>query len=115
MLAGCAAGMVRERRYAGPLAGCGLGGTSTLTTLPGRAGTAGSFAFAPGDGSLILRGTMAGDGRLDGTLNTQPAGKPPHLLRLAGQAAQTTAELVYMTPSCKATGTLHRIMPTLMP
>ncbi len=96
-VAGCAAA---PRRFAGTLAGCGAPLTATLT----RAGDA--FAFAPGDGPLVLRGQVAADGTLSGSLNTQPPGKPAYMLAVAGRLAPGGATLTYTTPRCTATGEL---------
>jgi hypothetical protein len=101
LLGGCAGaaratGQPAGLRYAGTLRGCGSSQPASLS----RSGD--SFAFAPGDGALVLRGTLAADGSFSATLNTQPAGKPAYLLVVQGRADAGAATLRYSTPRCAA-------------
>jgi hypothetical protein len=106
-LAGCgAAKQAHEARYTGALPECGLA-AATLT----RQGEA--FAFAPGDGALVIRGAVAADGGFAGTLNTQPPGKPPFELSVHGRIAEETAMLDYATPRCHTHGSLARVHPPM--
>jgi len=108
-VAGCttvddAAAQPAEIRYAGTLSGCGQSNPATLTRIRG------AFAFAPSDGVLVLRGTVAADGSLSATLNTQPPTKPPFLLTVHGHATTEAATVSYTTPVCpEATATLTRV------
>jgi hypothetical protein len=106
-LGGCGGRVVHQDRYTGSLPGCGLA-AATLT----RAGD--QFAFAPGDGVLTIRGTIAPDGSIAGTLNTQPPDKPAFLLSLHGTIGAASATLDYATPRCHARGTLVRASPGLL-
>lgn len=109
MLAGCAAGASVQRRYTGTLAGCDGTMTGTLTRIGNE------FAFAPGNGSLLIRGTVAADGRLAGQLDTQPPGKPPYMLRVSGTAAEDAITVTYETPRCTARGRLSLRPVSLLP
>ncbi len=108
-LAGCGTGLSAQRRYVGTLAGCDGNGTATLTRIRNE------FAFAPNDGALLIRGTVAADGSLRGTLNTQPPGKPPYMLIVTGQATKDVVTVTYATPQCTAHGSLKLRPVTLMP
>lgn len=100
-LAGCAAATASTpMRYTGVLGGCG-GIPATFTRV------AGGFAFAPGDGSLVIRGPVAADGRFSGTLNTQPPGKPPFVLAVSGVASEQAATVSYVSPRCRADAALR--------
>ena len=109
VLAGCGAPLTLERRYTGTLAGCPAALPSTLTRKLA------AFAFAPGDGSLIIRGTLAPDGSFDASRNTQPPGKPPFLLRVQGTLDAAGADVTYTTPRCTATGHMTIIPVHLLP
>lgn len=98
-LAGCESPPA-ERRFAGALPGCG--GPATLTRQGDR------FAFAPGDGALVLRGPVAADGGFAAELNTQPPGKPAYPLRVSGVVSEESARVAYATPRCRAEATLPR-------
>ena len=114
LVAACATPLARQARYTGALAGCGAAQTSTLTRVAERGGN-GSFAFAPADGSLIVRGTVAPDGTLRGSLNTQPPGKPPFMLQVQGLAGTETADVTYITPTCRAEAHLRRVPTRILP
>ena len=91
-------------RFAGQLSGCGETTAATLTR------TADAVSFAPSDGVLVLRGTVAADGAFTARLNTQPPGKPPFLLTATGQVDAESATVSYVTPRCpQATATLKRM------
>ena len=90
-----------ETRFTGALDGCGV----TTATLIQRGAAA---QFVPGDGTLVLTGTVAADGTLSASLNTQPPGKPPYLLSVSGHLDAAAATLTYVTPRCTAHGTLRR-------
>jgi hypothetical protein len=107
LLAACGVPTSQQTRYTGPLAGCGLAGTATLTRIGD------SFAFAPADGVLVLRGQVAPNGSLSATLNTQPAGKPAYVLTVRGRLDDESAVLLYTTPRCAAAATLTRVHPGL--
>jgi hypothetical protein len=94
-------------RYTGALSGCGL----PAATLSLKAG---QFSFTPGDGALMIAGTVAPDGSFAGTLNTQPAGKPPFELHVSGRIAADQASVDYVTPRCRAAGNLDRVRPPLL-
>jgi hypothetical protein len=106
-LGGCGVRPAHEAAYTGALPGCGLA-AATLTRIGG------AFAFAPGDGALIVRGTVAPDGSYAGTLNTQPPGKSPFLLSLRGTIGEESAALDYTTPRCHAQATLARVHRSLL-
>jgi hypothetical protein len=97
-----------EQRFAGWLAGCGESSAATLTRIGD------SVAFAPADGVLVLRGTVAADGGFTARLNTQPPGKPAFLLTASGMLTADAAAVRYATPRCPlATATLARVRPSL--
>ena len=108
-LAGCGLPGSRQQRYAGTLAGCGGGLPATLVRVQD------TFAFTPGDGALLLRGTIAADGTLAATLDTQPPGKPPYELAVRGRIDAAAATLRYATPTCTASGTLAHVPEELLP
>ncbi len=105
-LAGCGAvaPAAPEARYAGALPDCG-GPAASLS----RRGDV--FAFAPGDGSLVIRGRVQGDGGFAGALNTQPPGKPAFVLTVRGRLTEDAATLRFATPRCHADATLARVHP----
>ena len=106
-LAVCAcAARAHEQRYTGALDGCGIS-TATLNRQGDEA------AFTPGDGVLVLRGTVGADGSLIATLNTQPAGKPPYMLKVQARFAGESAAVTYTTPKCTAQGSLALVHPGL--
>jgi hypothetical protein len=110
LVAGCAAlgaggRQPAEQRFTGQLIGCGGGATAATLTRTGDA-----IAFAPDDGVLVLRGTVAADGTFTARLNTQPAGKPAYLLTAAGQVGEDGATVSFAAPTCaRATATLTRV------
>ncbi len=108
-LSECGADISAQRRYTGSLAGCDGTMTATLTLIGNQ------FAFAPANGALVIRGTVAANGSLSGSLDTQPAGKPPYLLTVAGTAAREAVTLTYVTPRCTAQGTLALRPASLLP
>ncbi|MDA8253602.1 MAG: hypothetical protein M0Z28_31115 [Rhodospirillales bacterium] len=108
-LTGCGAALNAQQRYSGTLAGCGETMSATLT----RVGD--GFAFAAADQSLLLRGKIMPDGRFSGSLDTQPAGKPPYVLSVTGRFGAAAAELRYSTPRCTATGRLDLVPVRLLP
>jgi hypothetical protein len=110
-LAGCGGGSagaaVHEVRYTGALPGCGLA-TATLVRL------ADHFAFAPGDGVIVINGAVKPDGRFTATLNTQPPDKPPFLLTVQGRMEAEQVTMDYATPRCHAAATLSRVHPPFL-
>jgi hypothetical protein len=109
LLAGCSTALTQQTRYAGTLTGCGAPMPASLV----RNGAA--FAFAPGDGVLVIRGTVAPDGGVSGTLNTQPPGKPPFALSVRGRLDPAGAALTYATPRCQASGRLPAVAASILP
>jgi hypothetical protein len=109
MLGACGVPLARERRYTGRLDGCGLAGPSTLMRMPD------SFAFSPGDSSLIIRGAVAPDGSFAGSLNTQPQGRTPYVLSVQGRVTETAAAVTYATPTCRVSGSLAAVPVRLSP
>lgn len=109
LLGACGVPVTLQRRYVGTLTGCGAALPATLVRL--RDG----FAFSPGDSSLLLRGGIGADGTLAGSLNTQPPGKPPWLLAVAGKLTPTSASVTYTTPRCVAAGTLAVVKLRVLP
>ncbi len=105
-LAGCGKPAPHPLRYTGALPGCGL----AAATLARQAD---SFTFAPGDGVLTIAGKIAADGGFSGSFNTQPAGKPPFMLRVAGRIEAESATLDYTTPRCHAHATLTLVHPAM--
>src|SRR5206468_3137486 len=93
--------MSDQQRYTGTVNGCGAA-AATFTRVGGQ------FAFAPTDGVLILRGTVAADGAFAGSLNTQPPGKAPFVLAVSGKVDAETVALSYRTPQCQVAATLTR-------
>jgi hypothetical protein len=108
-LAGCGAPLSAQRRYGGTLSGCGAPLAATLMAQGG------GFAFAPGDGVLVIRGTVAADGTLQGRLNTAGPGRPPFVLSVSGRIVGAAATLSYATPRCTAQGTLALRPVRLLP
>ncbi len=104
----------RERRYVGIISDCGVNGHSTLTYVPIGHGE-GRFAFAPGDGALIIRGSVARGGEMAGNLNTQPAGKAPFILSVGGKIRKDSADVTYSTATCRAQGQFQLVPVTLGP
>lgn len=82
---------------------------STLTRLKDK------FAMSPGDGPLVVRGQVAADGSIAGTLNTQPPGKTPYLVTVTGHITPAAADVTYTTPRCTAHGTFTIRPVTLLP
>ncbi len=80
-----------------------------------HAGSGGDFAFAPGDGVLVIRGKVGPDGALEGNLNTQPAGKPAYVLGVTGRLSMHTATLTYVTPRCQYQATLTEVPVSALP
>lgn len=103
VLAGCGPHpLTYSERYAGRLSGCEDVPASLVRTGD-------SFSFAPGDGVLVIRGTVSPDGGIDAVLNTQPAGKPAFVLRVSGRLERTRAVLDYTTPRCAAHAVLSAV------
>jgi hypothetical protein len=109
LLAGCGSRVAEETRYRGTLAGCGAPMPASL--VAGR----GSFAFAPGEGVLVIRGSVGADGAFAGSLDTQPPGKPPFVLSVQGRLDPAAAEVAYATPRCQASGRLTAVPVSLLP
>jgi hypothetical protein len=109
LLAGCGAHLAEETRYRGTLAGCGAPMPASLIAK-GNA-----FVFAPGDGALVIKGEVGADGAFAGSLNTQPPGKPPFLLRVQGRLDPAAAEVAYATPRCQASGRLAAAPVSALP
>ena len=106
-LAGCGGQATpHPLRYTGALPGCGLA-AATLA----RQGD--SFTFTPGDGVLTIPGKIAADGGFSGSFNTQPPGKPPFVLSVAGRIDADLATLDYTTPRCRAHATLTVVHPPM--
>lgn len=106
----CSAQLSVEQRYVGTLSGCGAPQTATLVRR--RA----AFAFTPAtDSPLVVRGSVAKDGTIEGQLNTQPPGKPPYLLGVTGTLGPRQASVTYVTPRCTASGRLDLRPKTLLP
>jgi hypothetical protein len=99
--------MPPQQRFTGQMSGgqAGCEGPATLT----QAGN--EFVFTPGDGVLAVRGTVAGDGALNGQFNSQPPGKPSYVLTVRGRVGEESADLVYQTPRCRTALTLARAHP----
>lgn len=93
-------------RYTGALPGCGL----NAATLSRHGDT---IAFAPGDGVLVIQGSVAADNSFAGALNTQPPGKPPFVLTVHGMIGPETASVDYATPRCRSQTTLTRVHEAL--
>lgn len=107
-MGGCAAGgAAPEVHYTGALPGCALA-ASTLVRQGGQ------FAFAPGDGVLVIRGPVSPEGDFSGALNTQPPGKPAFWLSVSGTIGKETAVLDYATPRCQARATFMRVHRPLL-
>ncbi len=121
LASGCGAATPATVRYTGQSPACGRsegGGTTATLTRLGR-----GFAFAPYDGVLVVRGTVAPDGSLAGTLALRPmrAGAPGTKSPAAAQAISVTgriggeaATLAYAAPGCTTTLTLARAHPPLL-
>ena len=109
LLAGCTTALSEQTRYHGTLAGCGAPMPASLVRDKA------AFAFAPGDGVLVIKGTVAADGGVSGTLNTQPPGKPPFALSVRGRLDPAGAELTYATPRCQASGRLPAVAASILP
>jgi hypothetical protein len=108
-LAACSTKLTRERRYTGQLAGCALTGPSTLMRSDK------TFAFTPGDSSIIIRGPVGADNSFYGSLDTQPPGKPPYLLAVKGRFDAAGAAVSYSTPNCFVNGRLTLVKLNLLP
>ena len=107
-LAGCGGPAApHPLRYTGALAGCGLAAATLAQQGP-------AFTFTPGDGVLTIGGSIGADGSFQGTLNTQPAGKPAFVLQVRGRIAGESATVDYTTPRCHAHATLTLVHPALL-
>lgn len=60
-----------------------------------------AVSFIPGDGVLVIQGTIAADGSIGASLNTQPPGHPPFRLTLAAVLAGEHVTGTYLTPLCR--------------
>jgi len=109
LLAGCSTALSEQTRYHGTLTGCGAPIPASLV----RDGA--TFAFAPGDGVLVIKGTVAPDGSVSGALNIQPPGKPPFALTIRGRLDPAGAELSYASPRCQASGRLPAVPVSILP
>ena len=119
----CAHGFAPRFRYTGQFTGCGPAGSVTLTRSADR------FSFTPGDGTLIITGDIAADGRFAGSLDTgRSGGTTPtasataakatsrFVLSVQGRIDSDTAEATYTTPRCQTTVRLTRVdEPPLLP
>ena len=79
-----------------PDSSCGNNLSSTLT----RRGT--QFTFAPGDGVLVITGSIASDGHVHSVLPLIGANKQPFPLTIEGTLTPSGFSGTYSTPRCKA-------------
>ena len=107
VLCGCAGGAGDSARYAGASPTC-PGGFGALASLV-RTGR--TFAFAPSDGAVVIRGKAEADGRFSGTLALKPADSKtkPLVLSAAGVTGAEEASVTYEAGPCRASLLLPRV------
>jgi len=105
-LTACVAGLrSREGRWTGevtPIGGTCPPSHATLTV------GAGAFSFTPDDGVLVVRGKVAPDGTLQGTLPLVGQNHVAFPLNIAGTLTPDGFTGTYTTPKCRATVRMRR-------
>jgi hypothetical protein len=70
-----------------------------------------SITFAPGDGVLVLRGSLAADGTLHAEYEATGAGHKPFPLKFDGTLSTSGVNGTFSSPICRAHVELHSPKP----